>query len=320
MRCAKHPAWTTDVALPKGREGPVSACFAARSNQAEALLSIGSRRDYAQLITISGIRPVYFESSFSNGLDATISRRLLNRSAGRATQVLMLGPGQHVLLALGRPTPLPERRSVLIEQAPRASAALGQLAWSFFTDARATYISPSIKRCVVASVYTTVSFQRTPAQGLGQMRRCIAHGNDRFHPASKRRLRALAKRVFTDARLGVALGLIAGRDRHLSKIALVIPRSAPGHLNPRIRLGNANFGTVIAGRRTVEHLTATGGKPPYRFYIHNEAELTAPPWLQLAPDGTLVIEPPAGVVTSVRVRVYVVDSTGAYSLDFAGEP
>ena len=303
--------------MPQGNQGPISACFASGSNQAEALLNISNRQGYAQLITISGIRPVYFESAFSNGLDARISLRLLGRSAGRTTEVLMLGPGQHTLLALGRPAPLRQRRSVSIQQAPPGPSAVAQLAWDFFTDARETYISPSIKRCIVASVYTTVPLQSTPVGALGQVHRCVDHGNDRSHPASKRHLRVLARRVFSEARLDIALGSIARVDRIAPKITFVVPGSTPAPVNPKIHLGNANFGEILDGQRTVQHLSATGGKPPYRFYIDNEANSMAPAWLQLAPDGTLIIQPPASIVTTVRLRVYIVDSTGDYSLDFA---
>jgi hypothetical protein len=169
--------------------------------------------------------------------------------------------------------------------ATRPPSAIAQLAWSFLTDARGTCTSPSIKRCIAASVYTMVALQRMPERALGQMHRCVDHGYDRFHPANKHRLRALARRVFSDARLGIALGSVAGADRAVPKVTFVVLGSAPARVNPKIHLGNANFGAVVDGRRAVERLTATGGKPPYRFYIHNEVGMMAPAWLQLALTG-----------------------------------
>jgi hypothetical protein len=312
-RCGSHPTWIAHAALPNGDGGPLSACFAAKSNRAEALLRIQSNRDYAQLITVSGVNVVFYESSFSDSLDAGISSRLWHLSLGSAKEVLMLGPGQHALLAIGRPPPQRALRRVGMGQAPGAAAALGQLAWAFLNAARQTYISPSIKRCVMASVYAAVSLARAPVGALGQMHACVDRGDNNSHPASKRRLRAFARRMFRLDRFAVALNLIGSGDRSLSKLVFTIPGSPPGRYNPKIRLGPASFGTVISGRRTVEHLTATGGRPPYRYYLWNEAGKRAPSWLHLAPDGTVIIEPPPGVSVSVLVRVYVVDSTGARS-------
>ena len=46
--------------------------------------------------------------------------------------------------------------------------------------------------------------------------------------------------------------------------------------------------------KTVEHLTASGGSPPYRFYVVPEPDQAGVPyWFQLAADGTLILEPPA---------------------------
>ena len=64
------------------------------------------------------------------------------------------------------------------------------------------------------------------------------------------------------------------------------------------------------GRTTVEHLSATGGTPPYRFYLVPEpGGPGVPSWLHLAADGTLTLEPPAGVA-AVTLPVEVVDSNG----------
>ncbi len=313
-RCGPHPGWIAHAALPDGGRDPLSVCFTAKSNRAEALLSIQSNRDYAQLITLSGVNVVLFESSFSDSLDAGISSRLWHLSLGKTEEVLMLGPGQRALLAIGRPPPQRASRQVAIEQAPPAAAALGQLARAFLSAARGTYISTSIKRCVIASVYgAAVSLARAPISALGQMHACVDRGENNSHPAGKRRLRAFARGIFRLARFDVALSLIGATDRSLSRIAFMIPGSPPGRYNPKIHLGHANFGTVISGRRTVEHLTATGGSPPYRYYLWNESGMRAPSWLRLAPDGTVIIEPPPGVSVSILVRVYVVDATGAYS-------
>ena len=314
-RCGPHPSWIAHTVLPAGHQGPLSVCFAARSNRAEALLSIQSHRDYAQLITLSGVNVVFYESSFSDPLEAGVSNWLWHLSLGKTKEVLMLGPGQRALLAIGRPPPQRAPRQVGMQQAQPAAAALGHLAWAFLSAAGGTYISPSIERCVMAGVYTTVSSARTPVSALRGLRACVDGGDNNSHPGSKRRLRAVARGIFRLARFDVALNLIGGSDRSLSRVAFTIRGSPPGRYNPKIRLGPANFGTVISGRRTVKHLTATGGSPPYRYYLRNEAGMRAPSWLHLAPDGTVIIEPPQGVSVTVRVRVYVVDSTGARSQD-----
>ena len=93
--------------------------------------------------------------------------------------------------------------------------------------------------------------------------------------------------------------------------------SSPPHevINPDLRLRSANFGTLPSGDRTVEHLTASGGHPPYRFYIMPEPGGPAiPSWIRLAPDGTLNLEPPADLNTTLNLPVEVVDSNGERSV------
>jgi hypothetical protein len=314
-RCQQPPSWTAQAVLPKRGEDPLSTCFARGSNHAEALLRVKSNRDYAQLITVTGVKFVFFESSFSASLDARISKQLWRLSADKGRKALLLGPGQSVLLAIARPAPKRIARRVRIQQATRIPAALGQLAWTFLRAAGGSFVSSSIRSCVLARVYATVSFRYGPATALRRMRTCVDHGDDRSHPTSKRRLRRLARRVLGLRRFAVAVNVLAGGDRRLSRIAFVIPGSPRGRYNPKIRLAAANFGTVVSGRRTVEHLRAHGGRPPYRYYIFEEPAMRAPSWLQLAPDGTVIIEPPRGVSVAVHLRVYVVDASGARSLE-----
>ena len=72
---------------------------------------------------------------------------------------------------------------------------------------------------------------------------------------------------------------------------LWIPPSIPGPIDSAISLGPANF-NVPGEEKTVEHLTASGGSPPYRFYVVPEPDQAGVPyWFQLAADGTLILEP-----------------------------
>ena len=68
------------------------------------------------------------------------------------------------------------------------------------------------------------------------------------------------------------------------------------------------------GRKTVLHLSATGGTPPYRFYVVPTAGGEgAPSWFRLAPDGTVTVEPPEGVSAHLSLSVQVIDANGERS-------
>jgi len=105
-----------------------------------------------------------------------------------------------------------------------------------------------------------------------------------------------------------------GTEPRPARIALAIAASDPESINPDIHLGPASFGTVTAGSRTVEHLSAGGGVPPRRFYAVPEAGgAGVPAWFHLSAAGTLILEPPPGA-TAVTLPVEVVDSTGEHSV------
>jgi alpha-tubulin suppressor-like RCC1 family protein len=81
--------------------------------------------------------------------------------------------------------------------------------------------------------------------------------------------------------------------------------------SPNIHLGPASFGTIPAGQQTVEHLSASGGTPPYTYDFNNAYPV--PSWVALAPGGTLTINPPAGDQRSYSFYTYVTDATSQHS-------
>ena len=129
-------------------------------------------------------------------------------------------------------------------------------------------------------------------------------------------LRALAARLLRGALFQRVIHR-QGTEPHPARIASRSPPRTPNSSTPTS--GSARRASPRAGRarRIVEHLTATGGTPPYRFYIVPEpGGPGVPSWLHLASDGTLTLEPPPGVAP-VTLPVEVVDSTGQHSVVFS---
>jgi len=93
------------------------------------------------------------------------------------------------------------------------------------------------------------------------------------------------------------------------------PTHPPPTENPNIHLGNLSFGALPTGQQTIEHLTASGGTPPYSFAIWNDPGNVAnvPSWVNVASDGIVTIDPPAGTNQSVSFYVYASDATGQHS-------
>jgi hypothetical protein len=126
-------------------------------------------------------------------------------------------------------------------------------------------------------------------------------------------LRGLASRLLRDQFFQSVIER-QGTEPRPVRISLTIAASNPELINPAIQLGPAGYGTITAGVRTVEHLTASGGVPPYRFYaVPEPGGPGVPSWIRLAADGTLTLEPPPSA-TAFTLPVEVVDSTGEHSV------
>jgi hypothetical protein len=309
--CGPTPAWIAAATLPAESQSPEPSCFSGSSNQAEAVLTVANNRPYAQLITVSGATVELMKSSFAHPLEAAFSTLLAQSSRGGAPSAFVLGPEQTARLTIDRPAP-GGAQEVHIDPAPDNAFAVASVAWTLLSTAsERRLLSAATESCVASAVYRAVPGPPRPEQALRRVHACVDAAG--LPERAEGLLRALAGRLLRD-RLFRRVIHRQGTEPDPARIAFTIAASNPGVIDPDIHLGPASFGTVQGGRTTVEHLSATGGTPPYRFYIVTEpGGAGAPSWLHLAADGTLALEPPpnAGAVT---LDVEVVDSTGAHSV------
>jgi hypothetical protein len=309
--CGPRPSWIAGASLPQERENPFGACFSASESQAGVVLSVANNRPYAQLITIRGGVLEVSESSFASPLEGALARLLTNPTAGEGPYAFLLAPRHVARIRIDRPPPGPGE-VVHIDAASDNAFAVGALAWRFLDAAASERVLPAAtESCVAGAVEGTLSNPPHPQRALRRMHACV---NASARPGSAwRPLRALAGRLLRDSYFE---GVIRrqGAELHRARVVFTIAPTNPNLRSPSIHLTSTNLGTLQSGQRTVEHLTAAGGAPPYRFYfVPERGGPGVPVWVHLVPDGTLIVEPPLGV-TSVRLQVEVVDSDGEHSL------
>ena len=305
------PSWIAGARLQGESQDPLPGCFAATSNQAEAVLAIANNRPYAQLMTVTGAAPDLAESSFASPLDEALSTLLAKSGPGASPPAFLLGPGESAMLTIDRPAP-GASQAVHIDPAGDNAFAVAAVTWRFLSAAAARrLLSSATRSCVVSVLRTALRIPPAPELALRRVHSCVGAADLAAHAETL--LHGLASRLLRDAFFQSVIEREATEPRP-ARIALTIAASNPELINPDIQLGPPSLGTVTAGRRTVERLSATGGVPPYRFYAVPEAGGPGvPPWLHLAPDGTLIVEPPLGV-TVITLPVEVVDSTGEHSV------
>ncbi len=307
--CGPTPSWIEGVTLPEA-QAALPGCFSSRSSLAEAELSVANGRPYAQLITINGAQLDLSLSSFASSLDAKLAMLLAAPSPGGASAIL-LGPGERATIAIGRPPP-GAARVVHVGAASQSAVAVGALAYELLSAAaRHRLFAQARPDCVLAAVRGVLSGALGPERAIRRIHSCV----DAADPSAggERSLKALAYRLLRGRFFRQVVRRQAA-ERQPAAIGFTISPSDPNLVNAAIHLGPASFGAVPSGRRTVEHLSASGGAPPYRFYIVPEpGGATAPSWLQLASNGTLTIEPPPGA-PAVSLPVEVVDSNGEHSI------
>ncbi len=312
IACAAIPAWIAAATLQQGAEVALASCFSQRSSQAEAVLSIANDRPYAQLI-VSGAAIDLTESTFANPLEAAFSKLLAGSSHGRAPSAVLLGPEQSAMLTIDRPPP-GAAQEVHIDAAPDNAFAVASVVWTLLRAAgERRLLTAATDSCVASAVDLSLRGPPRPEKALRRVHACVDTAG--LPERAEGLLRALAGRLLRD-RLFKRVIRRQGTEPHPARIAFTVAASDPELIDPDIQLGPASFGTVQAGRTTVEHLSATGGKPPYRFYTVTEpGGAGVPSWLHLAADGTLTLEPPPGAAP-VTLPLEVVDSTGAHSVVF----
>jgi hypothetical protein len=304
--CGPRPSWIETATLPEEGQAALSACFSSKSNQAEALLNVANNRPYAQLITVSGTSPDLAESSFARSLEGALARLLASSSSGTGTSAFLLGPGERAALAIDRPPPGPAEE-LHIDPAPDNAFAVAALAWRLLsTAAQRVSLPAATESCIAAAVYGALASPPHPELALERMHFCInAAGLSRI---PEQLLRELASRLLRDRFFQEVIER-EGTEPHPARIALTTSPSNPDLIDPEIHLGSVSL-EASAGQRTVEHLSATGGVPPYRYYIIPEpGGPGVPSWFHLAADGTLTLEPPAGA-SQVDFLIDVIDANG----------
>lgn len=309
--CGQRPSWIESATLPRESQDSLDGCFSSDPPQAEALLSIASTRPYAQLITVSGATLDLAESSFASSLEASFSGLLAGSSAVSRRSAFLLGPGAGPTLAIERPLP-GGAHEVLIGRAPANASAVAAVAWTLLRLATEHRWLPTATRsCIATAVYGALSSPPQPEEAFRRIHLCVNAAGLGGH--AEKLLRALAGRVLRGRSFERVIHREAADSPHAQMVFTIAP-SNPNLIDPAIHLGSASFGSVPAGVRTVEHLSASGGVAPYRFYLVPEpGGPGVPRWLKLAAGGTLVLEPPPGA-SSVNLPVEVVDSRGEHSV------
>ena len=309
--CGRTPSWIEQATVSQGAQEALTSCFQSSSSQAEAVLRITNNRPYAQLITVTGATLDLAESSFAGSFEAALSRLLANLSPAGTPSPFLLGPSQHASVSIDRPPP-GGVQVVHLYPAPGNAFAVGALAWKLLSSAskRMSLPAPTVS-CIAAAVHGALSTPPEPELALRRIHACVNAAA--LQANALRLLQKLASSVLRNAAFRQVLHR-EGTEAPPARIAYTVAQSNPYLPNAAIRLSPLNLGTLQVGQLTVRHLAATGGAPPYRFYLVSEAGGPAvPSWLKLAADGTLSIEPlTAG--SSVNLSVEVVDSNGEHSV------
>ncbi len=309
------PSWVDSVTLPDSNQDPLPMCFASPAQTTEAKLSMVNNRGFAQVITVSGAPVDGKTSSFSDSADGEAATVFAKLHPANGPATFVLGPGQSATLFIEEPAPSLAAVDVHIDPATHTGSAIGEMAWAFLTTAIDKIGAPvDLANCVWGYVYNQLN-----APGPGAI-------INETHSCTSATIAKLGSKAARDALTNLAYGLLVddffykvidaeGDALYPPMIGFTIPGSNPTSTNPSIHLGPAGFGTLPDGQTTIEHLAATGGTPPYRYYIWNDSTNMAgvPSWVNLASDGTLTIEPPVGAVGEVSFYVYVFDSKGEHS-------
>jgi alpha-tubulin suppressor-like RCC1 family protein len=310
--CGPTPSWIDSVTLPDSNQDPLPACFSTKSDQTEAVLNVVNNRGYAQTVTVYGAKIDVAKSSFASSFEGQIGKLLAQLSSGNGPSAFVLGPGEGASVTIDRPPPQLAALEIHIDPAAKTASGVGELAWALLTTAKDQIGVPlNVENCVMAAVYNTVSADRGPDSAIAQMHSCV---DAAATGTAKGVLEKLAYGLLVDDFFYKIIDL-EGDELYPAQIGFTIPGSNPTFTNPNIHVGPANYGTLPDGTTTIEHLTASGGTPPYRYYIWNEPENAAkvPSWVTLASDGTLTIEPPASASGEVSFYVYAFDSKGEHS-------
>ncbi len=309
--CGAAPTWVAGASLLDEARDPLPSCFSNASTMAEALVSIADNRSYAELVSVRGAAVDMLASTFGSPLEGGFARSLADSSSAEGPAEYLLGPRQRVVLALERPPP-GAGQEVVVEAAQGNPVGVAALAYALVSEAAERRVLPgATESCVAAAVARAAVRPRHPERALRRMHSCV--NGAPLSSRAKRLLVGLADRLLR-GRLFEQVVHLWGTDNAPTRSSFTIAATNPNLINPHIQLDTTDLGTLPGGRRTIRHLSASGGAPPYRFYIVPEpGGPGVPSWLELAPGGTLVVEPPAGT-TSVSLPIEVVDANGEHSV------
>jgi alpha-tubulin suppressor-like RCC1 family protein len=308
--CARSaPSWIEESSLLDGRNDSLPACFSNASNGSVAVINVVNNRGYAQTLTISGARIDVQRSSWSDSLEgevATVWAALSHTNS----QMFMVAPGGSASLYITKPPSQLASQTVYIDSVPRTGFALGEMGFAFLTTISDTIGKPvDVVDCVLSDLYNGISSGAAQASAIDQLHSC-ANAASGLSGVAKTALTKIAAGLLVDTFFYNVIDLEVD-ELYPPQLSFTIPGTNPSYTLPSIHLGPANFGTLPDGQQTIEHLTATGGTPPYTYHFYNRYPV--PAWVTLAPDGTLTISPPTGDNGSYSFYVYVTDSTNQHS-------
>ena len=310
--CGGAPSWLDEVSLPDSNQDPLPVCFSSSSNDAEALLNMVNNRGYAQVITISGAKIDVAKSHLADSLEGEAATLFAALGSTDNSSTFILGPGDSATVTIDRPAPQQAAQEVHIDQAPEIASGVGELAWAVLSTASDS-VSVPVDRvdCIMSAVYNASSSGRDPSSAIDQMNSCI---DAAAAGTAKDLLEKLSYGLLVDDFFYKVIDL-EGDSLYPPQTGFTIPGSNPTFTSPDIHISPLNLGTLPDGQTTTVQLTATGGTAPYLFYVWNEPVNAAkvPSWVHLATDGTLTIEPPAGISDEVRFAVYAFDASGDHS-------
>jgi hypothetical protein len=311
--CGPPPSWIDGVVFPGSRNDSLPACTSSRSNAQTLYINIANNRGYAQFVTISNATLNVQRSDWGDSLEGLFANQIAAHSPGNSPSSFVLAPGSHATLAIDGPPASLGGTAVSLRAAPKGASAAAEIGWALLMKVREDLgTKVDISNCVIGAVHQTLSTDPGATGVINTLRSCASAGAAKLTGAAKEAFsRITAAILVTD--FFYKLIDIETDEAYPPKLSFSIRGANP--TNPAIHLGDLDFGELPAGELSVEHLSASGGKAPYEFGISHSAANTAavPDWVDLAPDGTLTIDPPAGTLRSVGFYVYATDATGQSS-------
>lgn len=309
--CGQAPSWVHGTLAPD-RNNAVMACFGTESNASQVVMHLVNNRGYAQMLQVNGaLQPHFKPSWFSDTLESEAQVLFAKLTPKSGNQTFVLSPGGSVTISFDKPPSQPAAQYVYIDSVPRVASAAAEVSFALLSTGIDQIGLPlDVIDCTWAAAYTTFSSGRGQTSAIDQIHHCAS--------AAAGFSTGAAKAAFTK----LAWGLVADdfftklidkedQDAFPPQISFDVPGTNPTFTNHNIQLGASSFGSVPAGQQTIEHLSASGGTPPYSYHFYNLYPV--PSWVTLAPDGTLTINPPAGDQHSYSFYTYAFDATNQHS-------